>query len=140
MFVTISIVHGYFSSRQNDENSRGENPYAQVNGGYAEAGPPSANGTDAAARQQMSAAQHQAAAAPPVNHSVVDKSKKKKKGKNEEKRGDQSGAQQNIPEYAIVDKSQKKKKVPDDTYAEVDKSKKSKKVYRWLAPRFSLVL
>ena len=103
------------------QDGGGENAYAQVNHGYADAGPPSANGTNAA----NVAAQQQATAAPVPNYAVVDKTKKKNK---KEKRGDQNGAQPNSPEYAAVDKSQKKKKAPDDTYAQVDKSKKSKKV------------
>lgn len=53
--------------------------YARVNGGYADAGPPSANGTNKFAQQQQ-----QEAAAPPA-YAVVDKSKKKtKKGEAED--------------------------------------------------------
>ena len=55
--------------------------YARVNGSYADAGPPSANGTNKIVQQpqpQPEQQQQQEAAAPPA-YAVVDKSKKKKK-------------------------------------------------------------
>ena len=61
--------------------------YARVNGGYADAGPPSANGTSKFEQQpqpQPEQQQQQEAAAPPA-YAVVDKSTKKtKKGEAED--------------------------------------------------------
>ena len=94
-------------------SSYDEGGHSQVQGAYAQSGPPAANGTDGAAEQEIGVA----GAIP--TYTVVDKSKKSKKQ-----------ADEKPPEYAVVDKSQKKEKqevaaVP--TYAAVDKSKKKKK-------------
>ena len=97
-------------------SSDGEGGHLQVQGVYAQSGPPAAIGTDSAAEQQI-----ETEAAIPT-YTVVDKSKKGKKQ-----------ADERPPEYAVVDKSQKKEKqeaaaIP--TYAAVDKSKKKKKKSR----------
>ena len=107
-----------FSCRH-DQNDIEDGAYARVNGGYADSGPPSANGTaqpKEAGSNNTDVPAEQAAAAPPA-YAVVDKSKKKDKDK------------QNIPDYAVVDKSKKKKKKPEveDPYAEVEDPKKVKK-------------
>ena len=94
-------------------SSDGEGGHLQVQGVYAQSGPPAANGTDSAAEQQI-----EAEAAIPT-YAAVDKSKKSRKQ-----------ADERPPEYAVVDKSQKKKKQEEaaiPTYAAVDKSKKKKK-------------
>ena len=94
-------------------SSDDEGGYSQVQGAYAQSGPPAANGTDSAAEQEV-----EAEAAIP-SYAVVDKSKKKEK---------QEVAA--IPAYTAVDKSKKKKKKSREevlpVYAEVDKSKKKK--------------
>lgn len=93
-------------------SSDDEGGYSQVQGAYAQSGPPAANGTDGSAGQEI-----EVAAAIPT-YAVVDKSKKDKKQ-----------ADEKPPEYAVVDKSKKEKQeaaaIP--TYAAVDKSKKKKK-------------
>ena len=112
------------------DNERG---YSQVQGAYAQSGPPAANGTDGAAGQEIEVA---AAAIP--TYAVVDKSKKDKKQADEKppeyafvdksKKEKQEAAA--IPTYVAVDKSKKKKKSCEEVpavYAEVDKSKKKKK-------------
>ena len=94
-------------------SSDGEGGYSQVQGAYAQSGPPAANGTDGAAEQKI-----EVAGAIPT-YAIVDKSKKSKKQ-----------ADERPPEYAVVDKSKKKEKqeeVAIPTYAAVDKSKKKKK-------------
>ena len=75
MFVLIGVFP--FRHGQNDIE---DGAYARVNGGYADSGPPSANGTNKFLQQpeQQQQQQQQAAAAPPA-YAVVDKSKKKKK-------------------------------------------------------------
>ena len=102
------------SHRDHEANfisSDGEGGHLQVQGAYAQSGPPAANGTDSAAEQQIEAAI--------PTYAAVDKSKKSRKQ-----------ADERPPEYAVVDKSQKKKKQEEaaiPTYAAVDKSKKKKK-------------
>ena len=73
MFVLIGVCP--FRHGQNDIE---DGAYARVNGGYADSGPPSANGTNKFVQQPEQQQQQQAAAAPPA-YAVVDKSKKKKK-------------------------------------------------------------
>ena len=99
----------------------------QVNGGYADSGPPSANGAN---RTDVSVLLHeQPTAAAPATNAVVDKKKKKKEKKKGDKKEAHNVAKQDVPDYAVVDKSQKKKKeVVEDAYPQVDMSKKSKKV------------
>ncbi|XP_067030249.1 uncharacterized protein [Acropora muricata] len=101
-------IHNSDLGRHYDEGG-----HSQVQGAYAQSGPPAANGPDGAAEQEIGVA----GVIP--TYAVVDKSKKSKKL-----------ADEKTPEYAVVDKSQKKEKqevgaVP--TYAAVDKSKKKKK-------------
>ncbi|XP_067030281.1 uncharacterized protein [Acropora muricata] len=110
-----------------------EGGHLQVEGAYAQSGPPAANGTDSAAEQQI-----EAEAAIPT-YAAVDKSKKSKKQADErppedavveksQKKEKQEAAA--IPTYAAVDKSKKKKKSREEVpavYAKVDKSKKKKK-------------
>lgn len=67
--LIIFVLIGAFPFRHG-QNDIEDGAYARVNGGYADAGPPSANGTSKFVQQ--------AAAAPPA-YAVVDKSKKKKK-------------------------------------------------------------
>ena len=77
--------NGNFAFRQG-QNDIEDGVHAKVNGGYdgryADAGPPSANGTNRFVQQPQSQPeqqqQQQEAAAPPA-YAVVDKSKKKKK-------------------------------------------------------------
>ena len=91
-------------------SSDSEAGYLQVQGAYAQSGPPAANGIDGAPDQEIKAA---AAAIP--TYAVVDKSKKKKKLREEVP-----------PVYAEVDKSKKKKKKADDKnlYETLDEPKK----------------
>ncbi|XP_067052060.1 uncharacterized protein [Acropora muricata] len=121
-------IHNSDLGRHDDEGG-----CSQVQGAYAQSGPPAANGTDRAAEQEIEVAgaipayavgdkskrsKKQADEKPP-EYAVVDKSKKKEK---------QEAAA--IPTYAAVDKSKKKKKSREEVppvYAEVDKSKKKKK-------------
>ena len=112
--------HGNFAFRQG-QNDIEDGVHAKVNGGYdgryADAGPPSANGTNRFVQPQPEQ-QQQAAAAPP-DYAVVDKSKKKNK--------DKKNGNENIPDYAVVDKSKKKKNKKaeaEDPYAEVEDRKK----------------
>ena len=91
-------------------SSDDEGGYSQVQGDYAQSGPPAANGTDGAAGQEI-----EVAAAIPT-YAVVDKSRKKKKKLREE-----------MPAvYAEVDKSKKKKRKVDDKnlYETLDEPKK----------------
>lgn len=81
----IYVVIGAFTFRHG-QNDIEDGVHAKVNGGYdgryADAGPPSANGTNKFVQQPQSQPeqqhQQQEAAAPPA-YAVVDKSKKKKK-------------------------------------------------------------
>ena len=93
-------------------SSDAEGGYSQVQGAYAQSGPPAANGTNGVADQEIEAA---APAAIPT-YAVVEKSKKKKKKLREEV----------PPVYAEVDKSKKKKKKVDDKnlYETLDEPKK----------------
>ena len=112
-----------FAFRQG-QNDIEDGVHAKVNGGYADAGPPSANGTNRFVQpqpEQQQQQQQQAAAAPP-DYAVVDKSKKKNK--------DSNNGNENIPDYAVVDKSKKKKNKKaeaEDPYAEVEDRKKVRK-------------
>ena len=112
--------NGNFAFRQG-QNDIEDGVHAKVNGGYADAGPPSANGTNRFVQPQPEQQQQQAAAAPP-DYAVVDKSKKKNK--------DSNNGNENIPDYAVVDKSKKKKNKKaeaEDPYAEVEDRKKVRK-------------
>lgn len=112
--------NGNFAFRQG-QNDIEDGVHAKVNGGYADAGPPSANGTNRFVQPQPEQQQQHAAAAPPA-YEVVDKSKKKNKDNN---RGNG-----NIPDYAVGDKSKKKKNKKaeaEDPYAEVEERKKVRK-------------
>lgn len=114
--------NGNFAFRQG-QNDIEDGVHAKVNGGYADAGPPSANGTNRFVQPQpeQQQQQQQAAAAPP-DYAVVDKSKKKNK--------DRNNGNENIPDYAVVDKSKKKKNKKaesEDPYAEVEDRKKVRK-------------
>lgn len=97
-----------------------DDSHSQVQGAYAQSGPPAANGLDGAAEQEI-----EVAGAIPT-YAVVDKSKKSKKQ-----------ADERPPEYAVVDKPKKKEEqgaAPIPTYAAVDKSKKKKKKSREEVP------
>ena len=115
MFVVI----GAFTFRHG-ENDIEDGVHAKVNGGYADAGPQSANGTNGFVQPPPEQQQQQAAAAPPA-YAVVDKSKKKNK--------DKKNGNENIPDYAVVDKSKKKKKKAEveDPYAEVEDPRQVRK-------------
>ena len=137
--IGMSICAGILGKNSSEQSHRdhGANFISsdgdlQVQGAYAQSGPPAANGTDRAAEQQI-----EAEAAIPA-YAVVDKSKKGKKQADERppeyavvdksKMEKQEAAA--IPTYAAVDKSKKKKKSHEEVpavYAEVDKSKKKKK-------------
>ena len=115
-----------FAFRQG-QNDIEDGVHAKVNGGYdgryADAGPPSANGTNRFVQpqpeQQQQQQQQQQAAVTPPDYAVVDKSKKKNK--------DNNNGNENIPDYAVVDKSKKKKNKKaeaEDPYAEVEDPKK----------------
>ena len=123
--------NGNFAFRQG-QNDIEDGVHAKVNGGYADAGPPSANGTNRFVQpqpEQQQQHQQQAAVTPP-DYAVVDKSKKKNK--------DNNNGNENIPDYAVVDKSKKKKNKKaetEDPYAEVEDPKKVGK--RSQASRFS---
>ena len=106
-------------------SSNDEGGHLQVQGAYAQSGPPAANGPDGAAEQEI-----EVAGAIP-SYAVVDKSKKSKKQ-----------ADERPPEYAVVDKSQKKEKQEEaaiPTYAAVDKSKKKKKSPEEVPPVYAAV-
>ena len=105
-----NVVGVFEQSHRNFISSGDEGGYSQVQGAYAQSGPPAANGTDGAADQEI-----EVAAAIPT-YAVVDKSKKKKKKFRE----------QVPPVYAEVDKSKKKKKKVDDKnlYETLDEPKK----------------
>ena len=79
--LIIFVLRGAFPFRHG-QNDIEDGAYARVNGGYADAGPPSANGTSKFVQQRQpqpeQQQQQQAAAAPPA-YAIVDKSKKKKK-------------------------------------------------------------
>ena len=107
--------NSHFAFRQG-QNDIEDGVHAKVNGGYADAGPPSANGTNRFVQPQPEQQQQQAAAAPP-DYAVVDKSKKKNKDSNK--------GNENIPDYAVVDKSKKKKNKKAE--AEVEDRKKVRK-------------
>ena len=112
--------NGNFAFRQG-QNDIEDGVHAKVNGGYADAGPPSANGTNRFVQPQPEQQQQQAAVTPP-DYAVVDKSKKKNK--------DSNNGNENIPDYAVVDKSKKKKNKKaeaEDPYAEVEDRKKVRK-------------
>lgn len=113
--------NGNFAFRQG-QNDIEDGVHAKVNGGYADAGPPSANGTNRFVQPQPEQQQQQQAAAAPPDYAVVDKSKKKNK--------DSNNGNENIPDYAVVDKSKKKKNKKaeaEDPYAEVEDRKKVRK-------------
>ena len=112
-------MHHSVSSSNPGTVSEG-NPCAEVNSGYANAGPqPSVE-----IEQELGEVGGEAT----PTYALVDKSKKKDRKK------DKKAAEEKPTEdqYAVVDKSKKKKKKnePDATYAEVDMSNKSKKVFR----------
>ena len=117
--------NGNFAFRQG-QNDIEDGVHAQVNGGYggryADAGPPSANGTNRFVQPQPEQQQQQQAGVTPPDYAVVDKSKKKNK--------DSNNGNENIPDYAVVDKSKKKKNKKaeaEDPYAEVEDPKKVRK-------------
>ena len=92
-------------------SSDDEGGYSQVQGAYAQSGPPAASGTDGTIGQEI-----EVAAAIPT-YAVVDKSNKKKNKKLRE---------EVPPVYAEVNKSKKKKKKVDDKnlYETLDEPKK----------------
>ena len=104
------LIQSHRNLRANFISSDDEVGYSQVQGAYAQSGPPAASGADGAAEQQVEGAR----AIP--TYAVVDKSKKKKKKLLEEV----------PPVYAEVDKSKKKKKKVDDKnlYETLDGPKK----------------
>ena len=107
MVEMLKQSHGNLGA--NFISSEDEGGYSQVQGDYAQSGPPAANGTDGASGQEI-----EVAAAIPT-YAVVDKSKKKKKLREE------------MPAvYAEVDKSKKKKRKVDDKnlYETLDEPKK----------------
>ena len=125
--------NGNFAFRQG-QNDIEDGVHAKANGGYdghyADAGPPSANGTNRFVQPQLEQQQQQQAAVSPPDYAVVDKSKKKNK--------DTNNGNENIPDYTVVDKSKKKKNKKaetEDPYAEVEDPKKVGK--RSQASRFS---
>ena len=113
--------NGNFAFRQG-QNDIEDGVHAKVNGGYADAGPPSANGTNRLGQPPPEQQHQQQAGVTPPDYAVVDKSKKKNK--------DNNNGNENIPDYAVVDKSKKKKNKKaeaEDPYAEVEDRKKVRK-------------